>query len=1042
MGSIVLLFVIALAIVAGLASGPVSLGFLAPYVEQTFESQYPDINLDFTDLELEWNGRDKNLVVGVDNLVISKIGRRVASIPDVSVTFSAEALLRGQIAPSELEFTGLQMRLTRTQNGEVKFGYEYGAAKEAEKTNVAEQDQEQAAKDLFLSIVDELSGEPNKDTVTGYLKRLEFYNSSVFVEDEILDKFWRARDVDLFLWREQDGLHAQASGGLKIGEETISIIALADYDRDKKLIAIDGKFNDLPLFVLADQAPGLAALSGVNIAVSGHINMDMDQHFGVSDIGFDLTSGAGQIDIPELYKQPLDIENAVLSGSISSEFDTVSFEKVAVNTLGSTLNMTGSLSFSDAGLGVKIKGDIANLKSNDLGRFWPYSMASDGYNWVTANIREGSVPSGNFEINLPAGAIESGEIPKGAVKLSFSLEGASTDYYAELPKVTNISGKALLTESQVQMRDLTGMMGDLRVTSDNVLIYGFDKPDQAADIDIQVEGSNKDIFTFLDLPSLGFATPYGIVPSKMTGEGVVKASLKFPLKDDLTMERLDFKAEGDLENAFIPDVGGDIDLYNGDLKVKVDPKGIDIVGTADLNGVPFNLTAKSWFFGEREGYRAYDLTGVVDTEGRNALGLDNDFIDGSTDVSAKIELRPDGSAYGDILVDVTAANIHVDPLHWSKKPGEKGKISGKIASGKDGIVTLSDIAFSAGNLEATGNAVVVGNLVTEINASSVRYDENDFNFVFTQAEPGAMDVKVEGRQFDLKPFVVATYDLNEAEIDGIEKDRKIDIEINIDKLLLDHDVSLDAMKARLRVEGSLIVNARAKGTISEGKHANFDIRKQGVGRKVTFITNDAGSLLKGLDLYDNLREGDLKLEANIDDTKEGRPAAGSIEMTEARVVNAPVLGKILTIGSLGGIVDLLRGEGIVFATIGGPFTYENGIFTTRDFRAIGSIGITVNGTVDQPANKIDAFGTVIPSYTLNSVLGNIPILGTLLVGKKGEGIFGFSYKVTGGLDDPQTSVNAVSALAPGILRRMFFEPWDQPDVEAPTTTKPDSRPSP
>jgi uncharacterized protein YhdP len=133
---------------------------------------------------------------------------------------------------------------------------------------------------------------------------------------------------------------------------------------------------------------------------------------------------------------------------------------------------------------------------------------------------------------------------------------------------------------------------------------------------------------------------------------------------------------------------------------------------------------------------------------------------------------------------------------------------------------------------------------------------------------------------------------------------------------------------------------------------------------------------------------------------------------------------------------------MVFATVEGPFTYENGIFKTKDFRAIGSIGITLTGSVDQPADKIDMFGTVIPSYTLNSMLGNIPILGTLLVGKKGEGIFGFSYKVTGGLKDPDIDVNAVSALAPGILRRMFFEPWDQDDIQPPSTNKPDNRPSP
>ena len=80
----------------------------------------------------------------------------------------------------------------------------------------------------------------------------------------------------------------------------------------------------------------------------------------------------------------------------------------------------------------------------------------------------------------------------------------------------------------------------------------------------------------------------------------------------------------------------------------------------------------------------------------------------------------------------------------------------------------------------------------------------------------------------------------------------------------------------------------------------------------------------------------MKLTTEIDDTQESRPAKGTIEIKDVRVVNAPVLGKILTVGSLGGIVDLLRGDGIVFATVEGPFTYENGVFQTKDFRAVGS----------------------------------------------------------------------------------------------------------
>ncbi len=1034
MGIFVFAFVVILAIVAGLARGPVSLGFIAPYVEQTLDDQYQDLNLDFTGLELEWNSRDKNLVVAVDDLVVYKAERRVATIPDVSVKFSAQALLRGLIAPSELEFTGMTIRMTRTKDDTIRFGYEYALMNEGgqqEAKSAESEELDESSKEAILQILEELSGNRDQETITGYLERVELYNSTIFIEDEVSEKFWQARNVDLFLWRGKDGLHGQANGDLRIGQETVELIVLADYDRTTKQTQIDGQINSLPLFLLAEKIPDLKILEGAKIVASGRLDLLLDADFQPGDLGFDIQADAGSVDLPELYKQPFEIETATVSGSLSSDFTVLTLDKVAVETLGASVNAAGEIAFGDDGFGLKVSGNLANLQVNDLDRFWPYSMAEEGFDWVTTRIRDGKVSKGEFTINLPAGALDTGELPEGAVRLSFDMEGVSANYYPPLPKVTDITGSAVLTEKDIGITNMTGKLGNLAVTSDRVLIYDFDKYDQLADIRINVKGSSKEIYSFLDLEPLGFATPYGITPAEMTGQGDVNAEFNFPLRHDLTIEKVKYKAQGQFTNASIPDIAAGVDLSKGDLEVVVDPKGLEVEGTAELNGVPFKIDAQSWFTGKRTGDRLYELVGTVDNEGRKLLEIETDFVDGPVKVIANINTRPDGSAYGNFSADVTEAQVAMSALHWQKDKGVAGKVSADVASSVENVTNLTNLVANLGDLTANGTARLIDNQIRSISAPVVRYGENDFGFEFRQDTEGNMSVDVKGNQFDLKPFVVATYDLNEAGVDGSATDNKIAIEVDIKTLLLDQNISVGNVRASLNIDGNLITNGKMKGQLAAEKFVNMEIRKEGSGRKVTFITNDAGSLFAGFDIYDNLRDGTLKLNATIDDTKPNRPAEGTVDMKEVRVVNAPVLAKILSFGSLGGIVDVLRGEGLIFATVEGPFTYDNGVVTTRDFRAVGSIGITVNGTVDQPNNDIDIFGTVIPSYTLNSVLGNIPIIGTLLVGKKGEGIFGFSYKVKGGLDDPQASVNAVSALAPGILRRMFFEPWDQIDVEPP-----------
>ena len=126
-------------------------------------------------------------------------------------------------------------------------------------------------------------------------------------------------------------------------------------------------------------------------------------------------------------------------------------------------------------------------------------------------------------------------------------------------------------------------------------------------------------------------------------------------------------------------------------------------------------------------------------------------------------------------------------------------------------------------------------------------------------------------------------------------------------------------------------------------------------------------------------------------------------------------------GSLTGVVDLLNGEGISFARFVAPFRMVEKKVTIERARAYGpALGITLEGVLDRAAESANLKGTIVPAYTINSMLGKIPLLGDILVGREGEGIFAFTYSVKGPIRNPRVIVNPLSALAPGILRRMLF----------------------
>lgn len=121
------------------------------------------------------------------------------------------------------------------------------------------------------------------------------------------------------------------------------------------------------------------------------------------------------------------------------------------------------------------------------------------------------------------------------------------------------------------------------------------------------------------------------------------------------------------------------------------------------------------------------------------------------------------------------------------------------------------------------------------------------------------------------------------------------------------------------------------------------------------------------------------------------------------------------------------------------------MITLHEGRAAGpAIGATFAGMLDRKAERIDVTGTLVPVYTLNNILGAVPLLGDILISKKGEGIFGLTYAMKGNLNEPQVSINPLSVLTPGIFRRIFeFDPPKMPPPEpAPPQASAETTPAP
>ncbi|MGE0241102.1 MAG: AsmA-like C-terminal region-containing protein, partial [Parvibaculaceae bacterium] len=228
-----------------------------------------------------------------------------------------------------------------------------------------------------------------------------------------------------------------------------------------------------------------------------------------------------------------------------------------------------------------------------------------------------------------------------------------------------------------------------------------------------------------------------------------------------------------------------------------------------------------------------------------------------------------------------------------------------------------------------------------------------------------------------------------------------------------------------RVAGSFVLRngnverATLNGTFFSGQPITIRINPaDDGGRDLRIAGRDAGSALRAANLYSKVAGGQIdfaaRLGAGADATvRNGRLTLRDFEVRdEAALAELDQKGKPKKAGP--------RKGGVVFSRLTLPFTSDARFIRIGDTLVKGpELGATAQGLIRKMDGAIDIDGTIIPAYALNSAIGEVPILGDILTGGKGEGIFGLTYALGGTMSRPRFQVNPVSAIAPGILRKFF-----------------------
>jgi hypothetical protein len=185
------------------------------------------------------------------------------------------------------------------------------------------------------------------------------------------------------------------------------------------------------------------------------------------------------------------------------------------------------------------------------------------------------------------------------------------------------------------------------------------------------------------------------------------------------------------------------------------------------------------------------------------------------------------------------------------------------------------------------------------------------------------------------------------------------------------------------------------------------------GVEVRVQSERAGAVLRAADFFEGAEGGTLDLrltQTGIEGQFDGRLAINGLQVTEA-----PALAQLLNAFSVVGLLQQMAGQGVVFDEVRADFRIDPDRVTVTRSSAVGvGLGLSLDGVYWTGPGTVDMQGVLSPFYILNAV-------GEVLT-RRGEGLLGFSFRLTGPIADFDIAVNPLSVLTPGMFREIFRRP--------------------
>lgn len=994
-----------------LSEGPVSIGYLLPYVKDGLGELPGGLAADAADAVVVWDGAEHELEFrAVDVTLTNRDGIQVLTVPAAALDFDGESLLRGQLRPSRIATRGLNLLLRRNSDGSLAVGL----VEEEDAPPPAGADTRPVP-----AILDELfRAGPRNDGTLSRLQSLVLRDSRILLNDAERERFFLLLGREVRIAGNERAV--SVNGDLALNVRRLHLPFLADLRFDRRTQAIDARLTlssfRPPELIAAVNAPPM--LDHFQFPLAGVIDVRLDGDGRFGPINFDLTTGEGQFAMPGELPAPVPIVRASASGSFDADRRRLSISSLDYDAGTFKARGRGTVTFEDAGPDLDFVIEGTDLPAVLVPAYWPVNRAAEPREWIERHVLGGRLD--DVRAHLDFRPEEWGAPPRDeALDVEFTFRDAAVRLYPPYDDIRDATGRGRITGQRFDLELQQASHAGLKISDGKLSIAPLEGENPQLDAEFVSEGGIAETVGAVLRGKAAERLGGGLDLEGLRGEAAARVRLRLPIGPSVKLDDLDVGAAANLTDVAVDRLYGSYRLRADQLSLRVDLAGMEVWGPARINDVAFETRWIESFAPKPEYRRHLAFGGRLTPADLAKFGLEvPEAIDGAATLQADLHFRDSGAIAGSFSGDLGETAIRLPDLGWSKQSGSAGRIAFDLFVEPDKRFRVVRAALSAPELSVAGRAEgSIGQGLTTIELPVLQLKETDLSGRAERTGEETWRVTVGGRQLDLRNWTEGDSTLDAQVLPNARVDWEIE------RLLATAELAVDRATGALTIADGRLDQLAGRGMLEGEAPFEFELASGDNGRTLEVTSADAGLLLRSGRITPSIRGGTFELEAELPDRG---PITGLVTVKDYRLAETPAFARLLSLASLTGIGQALSGEGLAFTVAEVPFAYENGQLDVADARMAGALGITANGFYRPKTEELRLVGNLIPAYSISRVLGQIPLLGPILGGD--EGIFGVTYLVEGNASDPQISANPLSALAPGILRRMFLAPVDPEKV--------------